>query len=625
MSGLGLSGLVSGFDTDALIEKILKYENKRVTNEQIKKAQLEAKQDAWKQVRSSLSTLRSKLDAVRLASTFSARSATLTDGAVASVTTAAGASSTTHTLEVTTLASYSVVASGNLAKATDPATGLAAGTKSTITVTVNGKSTAVELTDTDTLMSIRDKINGTKDIGVKAEVVKVPVGAETKYRLVLSSNTQGKNGAIALDGDAALLTTLGFKDGAGTLNELSKGQDAVFKLNGVDYTSATNTISDILPGMTLTLKKAGTTSITIDQDKEATVKAVEEWVNALNATYDLLKDATKYDPKTNKKGLLNGDSLIRTIQSSLRSVISRSVTGLPDNLNRLSQVGISTGIFGTADYGKVVLDKAKLKDALANDELGVAKLFGAVPNNVALGSAGAVIDPETDQTAGDPAKMAANVINGDTSSERFGSSGGGWESPLVPSASQPQKLVIDLKASRTIEQIRLYQPDNDTYKASATGLKDFKVEYLDGNGTWQTLETVTNHSGSYRTIQFEPKLASKIRITVTGTYGDAPARLTEVEVHALNDGPANAMHRFVNTTLFQAVTGALDTHDEAIKLQVDQASKQIDKLSEALIKREAQLRDQFSRMEQTLARLQGQGSYVAMMGQMLSNGSSGKK
>ncbi len=632
MSGLGLGGLASGMDTDAIIQKILNLDNKKILSEQMKKAQAEAKQDAWKQVRSSLQSLRSALDGVRLASTFSARAATLTDPTVASVTVSSGASTTTHSLSVRTLATYHVVAGGNVASANDALVYAPLPQ----TVTINGKNITVE--SGDTLNSIKDKINATTDIGVKAEIVKVPVGSEIKYRMVLTSSTQGAGGAMTLSdstGSDALLKDLGLVKADGTLNELSVAQDADFTLNGVDYTSSSNTITDILPGVTITLKKAGTvnpdssitpatTSITIDRDLDKTVGAVESYVKALNATLDLLKEATKYDADAQKKGLLNGEELARSILINLRDTISRTVTGLPSDLNRFSQVGITTGAYGSADYGKVVLDKTKLKEMLAENDEGVAKLFGAMENNVALASAGATIDAETSASAAGLAYAAENVLNGDTSSDRFGSAGGGWESLVAATAATPQNLTIALNGTKTIEQIRIYQPDNDTYNASTSGLKDFKVEYYGTDGSWHEIESVTNHSGPFKTLTIDPVQATKVRVTVTGTYGDNPARISEIEINERNDGTAATMFRYLDRTLFKSTTGALDSRDEALRKQVSEIGKQIDKFTEQMTRRETQLRAQFARMEAAMAKLQQQSGYISMMGQMMTN-STGQK
>lgn len=629
MSGFGLGGLASGMDTDAIIEKLLKIENQKIVNQEMKKAQAEAKQDAWKQVRSSLQSLRSALDNIRLASTFSARAATLSDTDVASVTVSSGASTTTHSLSVRTLATYHVVASANV----NDANGVASGV--TGNLTINGKT--ISIGAEDTLNSIKDKINGTADIGVKAEVVKVPVGSQTKYRLVLTSKTQGASGAMTISDSVgnALLSGLGLGTSPSNLNVLSVAQDATFKLNGVDYTAATNSISDILPGVTITLKKAGTvnadnsitpatTSITIDRDLDKTVGAVEGYVKALNDTLTLLKEATKYDSEAKKKGLLNGEQLARTIHISLRDQISRTVSGLPSTLNQLSQVGITTGKYGTADYGKVILDKTKLKEILAENDDGVAKLFGAIQNNVALASNGATIDTaQTSPSAAGSAYAPENILNGDSSSDRFGSSGGGWESLGAATAASPQKLTIALNGPKTIEQIRIYQPDNDTYEADESGLKNFKVEYFGTDGDWHEIETVTNHTGPFKSLTFDPVNATKVRVTVTGTYGDNPARITEIEVNERNDGTAASMFRYLDRTLFKPVDGALDSRDEALRKQVKEIGDQITKFTEGMTRRETQLRAQFARMEAALAKLQQQSGFVAQMGQMLS--SSGSK
>lgn len=629
MSGLGLSGLMSGMDTDALIETILQYESQKVTSQQIKKAQVEATQQAWGQVRSSLSTLRSKLGTLQLSSTFAARTATLSNPEIASVTVTAGSTLATHTLTVRQLAQYHSLASRTV---DDPNAAL--GQAGTLSFTVGETTVAVTLTENDTLNSLRDLINEQLGEHVKAEVTRVPVGAEIKYRLVLTAKTQGLAGAIDLGDYSAdpeyqsLLSSLGLitetEPGEYRLNELSVAQDAAFTLNGIDYTSSSNTVSNLLPGVTITLKRGGasdnTTSITIDQDADKTVKAVEEWVKAVNDAIDLLKDATQYNSETGDRGLLAGEPLARTLLTNLRAMISETAAGLPAELNRLSQVGITTGAYGTADFGRLVLDKEKLKEVVLANEEGVAKLFGAVDNNVALKAAGSTIAATS---TADGVFSAADLINGDTDSARFGSMGGGWQSAAAPTADDPQYVTITLSGEQPIESVLLFQPDSEAYPARDSGLKEFAVEYWDKvKGEWVELKKVTNHSGPSARVEFDPVTTSQIRVKITGTYGeDNPARLTEIQVIGRNTGPVAGMNRYLRSA-FETQTGALDARDAALKSLISDYSKKIDRLKESLSRREELLRAQFSRMERAMAELQRQSGYIQLISQMLTSQSS---
>jgi flagellar hook-associated protein 2 len=626
MSGISLGGLVSGMDTDTMVQKIMDVERVRVLREQSRAASLAVVQSAWKEVKGSLQTLRSSLDAIRMGSTFEARKATSSDESVATISAAAGATPTTHTLSVTQLAQTHVLATATKA---DGNTALLAGpTSASIKIEVNGKAITVALTEKDTLNSLRDKINAASGANVTAELVKVTGGS----RLVLTSKESGTAGEIKItaeSGPPTLLADLGLnKDADGKfVNTVVAQQDAIFTLDGQPYTRSANVITDTVPGLTITLKKGGTkdgagvvtpvtANITIAQDQEAVVGAVTKWVSSLNATLTLLKDKTQYDSSTKKAGILNGDGLARRLQTSLRGMLSTEVPGLPGTLNRLSQIGVTTGQWGADDYGKVKVDAEKLKAELSKDPTGVAKLFGAVRTNVALATSGATAtsEPPSETAAFSP----SDVINGDTDSGRFGSYGGGWQSAAAPSTGT-QTLKIDFSSLKTIDQIRLFIPDTTAFPANSQGLKNYTVEYQGADGQWHSIESVVNHTGATRLFDFAAVQAKAVRLNVTATYGDHPARVTEMQINEVNSGTAANMYRLVNDTLTVS-TGPLDTRDTTLADQITEINKRVETINAQLVKREEQLRAQFLRMEQVMSQIQSQGGAIlSLMNSMSTN------
>jgi len=586
-------------DTDTIVEKLMQLEYQRVTQQENRKAQLQAKQQAWQQVRTSLSTLRSKLDAIRFASIYRSRTATLTDGSVATVTAQAGAVATTHQLDVFQLATQHVMASATQDKATDPLN--VAGT-----LTLNGQT--IEIVATDNLYSIRDKINAardkddpTKGIGVTASVVPVPSGDKVQYRLVLTSKESGKAGAIKMEVSGDLATSLGFKD-------LVEAQDAQFSLDGATFNTSTNEVKDLLPGITITLKKAGSTNITINTDVEKIATAITEWVTALNDSMSLLGDLTSYNSETKEAGTLQGDSLARSLQTALRSMLSRQTAGLPKGFSSLSDIGITTGQYGTSDYGKVLVDQEKLKAKLQEDAEGVARVLGAIRQNVALG---ATVEASSTRSAdGKHVYAAADVVNGETSSERYGYAGGGW----AAADKGPQSLTITFAQAATVDQVQLYLANSTEFKSN---LKSYRIEYQDASGVWKTLTEVQNHDGSsIKTFDFDPVTARAIKLVVTETTDGEPVEgITELMVMQQNTAPALEMYRYVNASL--GVDGALTTRNDGLSSQIADIDKQIARITEQLEVKEANLRAQFEALEEALAKLQSQGTMLlAQLGYM---------
>lgn len=605
MSGLSLGGLISGVDTDTLVEKLMELEYQRVTQQENRKAQLQQKQKAWQQVRTSLSTLRSKLDGIRFASIYRSRTATLSDESVATVTAQAGAVATTHRLEVVHLATQHVVASGTRNTATEQL-GVSG------TLELNDK--AITIAETDNLYSIRDKINATAGIGLTASVVPVPAEGGIKYRLVLTAKETGEAGAIRMSGDLA--QSLGFKpDGAnyGT-QELVPAQNAEFYLDGSRFETASNEVTDLLPGITITLKKGGATSsdpdgiastiITVDTDVEKIATAIQDWVDALNESMALLSDLTSYNKETKEAGALQGDWLARNLQTALRSMLSKQTAGLPQGFSSLSDIGITTGQFGTANYGKVVVDQEKLKAKLRQDAEGVARVLGAIQQNVALASNGATVTASSVKAAdGTHVYAVEDVINGETSTERYGFAGGGWASAAAPTADSPQWLAVQFAKAATVDEVQLYL-------AESANLKSYRVEYEESPGVWKTLAEVLNHDGaSVKTLEFDPVVTSSIRLVVTETRDGGPVDgVTELMVMQQNTAPALEMYRYVNASL--GAKGSLTIRNDGLSDQIADIDKQIDKITEQLEAKEASLRAQFEAMEEALAKIQSQGNLL---------------
>ena len=617
MSSLSIGGLISGTNTESLIYKIMEVERTRLYTKEAERSNLQAKQKAWESVRSSISTLRSKLDTLRFPFIFRSRSVTMTDSSVADVTAASGAALTTYSLSVSKLAQAHVVSH------TD------ATTKSTLTDTLGfdgsfniglGSATKlVSFTQNDTLSSLADKINAA-GAGVNASVVKVTVSNADAYRLVLTSSKTGTANAVVMtDATAGTLQSLGIKDASNNYtNVLSTAEDATFKLNGIDYTRSTNTVNDIVSGLSMTLKKQGadaTTQFTVGIDADKVLEAVKGWIDAVNSTQDLLKKLSDYNPDTKQAGVLNGEGLIRSLQRQIRSSVSNVVTGLPADLNQMFQVGITTGAYGTDNYGKVVIDEAKFKEKLIEDADGVAKLFGAMQNNPALPANGGsvALNAGSATDTSDPAKIfdINDVINGVTDGARFGSTGGGWQSANPPSMGA-QGFTLSLSGAKTIDSITLFQPDPSDTPASTHGLKDFLLEYYDSATlTWKTIESVTNFGGASKRFEFDPITTDQVRISVTATHNDHKVRITEMQIGEYNNGAAIDMYRYVRSIL-QSQSGALDAKDTTLTKQVDRVNEQIERIEKQLVEREERLRLQFARMEQALAKLRSQGSAFAM-------------
>jgi flagellar hook-associated protein 2 len=264
-------------------------------------------------------------------------------------------------------------------------------------------ATAVDITlgpPAQSLAQLRDKINASNS-GVVASVLTDASGA----RLVLRSASTGEMngfriGVTDADGnnfDGLGLSALAFDPSAGilTMAQALAAANAAASLNGLPISSESNTLSNVLDGMTLTLGKVTAAPVLVEAkpDTASMRKALDSFVSAYNDLNKLLLDQTKYDAASQTAGLLQGDSAAVAMRSQMRSLIGGS-SGASAMFGRLAEVG-----FDVQSDGSIKLDETQLANGLANlDE--IEKLFANSD----------LLDPANDGIAVRLRKMADQVL-----------------------------------------------------------------------------------------------------------------------------------------------------------------------------------------------------------------------
>jgi len=202
----------------------------------------------------------------------------------------------------------------------------------------------------------------TADAGLSTQLVDTGSGANP-VRLVVGAKDTGTAKAFTLD-------LSGYTAMDGATDTLTQGQDAVISLGSLNVSRPTNTVTDLLAGVSLQLSSAqpGTdVTVTVARDQDAIVNKVKAMVDALNAALGKIGDLTKYDPDKKQASVLTGDSratdLISTLQRAMQAVGSGT-------LKSLGQIGISFQRDGT-----YALDETKLRDAMSNDFASVVGLL----------------------------------------------------------------------------------------------------------------------------------------------------------------------------------------------------------------------------------------------------------
>jgi len=145
-------------------------------------------------------------------------------------------------------------------------------------------------------------------------------------------------------------------------------------VSGYEIHSSSNTVSNAIEGVTLTLKAAteegSTVSLAVDRDDSAIQAAAKKFVDAYNTLGSTIKSLSKYDPSTGAAGTLLGDAMLRNIETQVRNVISAPVSGVSGNYTTLASLGLTTQADGT-----LKLDGTKFSAALAANPGAVSDIF----------------------------------------------------------------------------------------------------------------------------------------------------------------------------------------------------------------------------------------------------------
>lgn len=306
--------------------------------------------------------------------------ATPSDAGVFSASATSTAAAGAYSLNVAHLAQAQTLVATGQTSATAAISTLA----STVTFDVGGTPTDVTIAAGATLQDIRAAINSA-NLGVTATIVND--GSGTPYRLALSSNNTGVSNAvnsitIKTGGDDSLNALLAYNPTENApaapappqtaLTQAVAARDASLSVNGIAITSASNSITGAIEGVTLTLKSPTTTpaTLTVARDTNAISTAVSGFVDAYNALASQLKSRSAYGSATSAAPALAGDGTLRLMLDQLRGIFNTAASG--GALTSLSQVGISTQAGGT-----LKLDSSKLNSAMTNNFSDVTNLFSS--------------------------------------------------------------------------------------------------------------------------------------------------------------------------------------------------------------------------------------------------------
>ncbi|RTE66863.1 flagellar hook protein FliD [Amphritea opalescens] len=377
-------GIGSGLDIQSIVPDLVAAEREPTLNRLSQsEATLQAELSAVGLLKSALSDFQSKFSGLKDPSSFSNRTSSSSDTDIAGFSADNDAAAGSYSLEVTSLASAQklvtqqdyIVSEGTLDFSD---------ADGSFSVTLDSSNNA-------TIQDVRDAINNADDnIGVTATILNV----NGNERLVFTANESGTDNALTISGTSTTgdLDIYDYNSGSATpdangdvasyYDQVITAADAVFSVDGQSMTSSSNTITDVIPDATITLKDSNVgepITLSISENSSAIKNQITTLVDGYNELIALINEQTSYDADTGAAGSLLGDSLVNTIERQIRNTLTDRIENSDSNYTSLASIGITT----TTD-GSLELDSDTLDTALENDYTGVATLFSDETQGVAF-------------------------------------------------------------------------------------------------------------------------------------------------------------------------------------------------------------------------------------------------
>jgi flagellar hook-associated protein 2 len=569
--GLSSAGIGSGLDVTSIVSQLMAAAQAPMTTLTSKQSSNKAQMSAYGTLSSGLATFQTTLKTLANASNLQAVTTTPDDSALLSATGGAGAIPGSYAVEVSQLAqAQKLVAAGqNSTQAVigngvltfDFGTTTTAGSTSQTSSFSNSgqpsKSVTIDASN-NTLAGIRDAINAA-NIGITASIVND--GSATPYRLSIANQQTGASNSMRISvgdgaggtGSSALSSLLSHDPASGpVLTQTMAALNATLTVDGIAVSKPNNTLTDVVPGVSLVLKKTNVgnpTNLTVARDT-ATVKAsVQAFVDGYNKLTASLKSLSSYDQAAKKGAVLNGDSVVRSLKSQMRNVVTGAVSDSTTGYTRLSQIGVELQKDGT-----LLLNPTKLQTAIDTHFDQLPALFAAkgISSDLQIGYTSSTVKTQ-------PGSYAVSVSQLATQGRWLGQAA--VTLPLTISAGSNDSLQVtldSLSASVTLSP--------GTYTTAAALAAEVQAR-INGSTTFSDLGSAVNVSATDGVLSLlSSRYGSGSNVNLSGTAmnalvggsGSATAT-TGLDMLGLING-VDALHTG------QSLTGAVGNAAEGLKL-----------------------------------------------------------
>ncbi len=371
-SSTGTSSFGQGINVQQFVQFALAGQQANITALQNQQTSLSAQTAEITKISSDLSNLDNAVFALKdPLGVLSSQVATSSNSAVVNATASSSATPGSHSITVNSLATISSYYTGAL---TTSGTTISAGTFQ-VKVGSNAAATVTVDSTNNTLSQLADTINN-QNIGVSASVIQDSNG----YRLALVSTASGAPGDVTVSGNT---TGLSF-------TKAVTGTNASLVVDGIPISSASNTVSNVINGVTLNLgSPSPSTPVTVNVNPDTTqvTSAINTLVNAYNTVITEINSQFNVAADGSGGGPLETDNSLREVQSQLLGALSYSISGNSGIVN-LASIGVNFNNDGTlsVDSGKLASTLSSnfsaVQNLLQNTTTGFSQNLSTVLSNI---------------------------------------------------------------------------------------------------------------------------------------------------------------------------------------------------------------------------------------------------
>ncbi len=609
MSGSNSGSITGQLDVQWIVEQMIYAKQQPIRAMETEQFWYEAKIEAFQDLNTKVSSVESSLYALNNTG-FDSMNAVSDDETILTASTGVTASEGNYFVIVRQLAKSQSDMSDGFATAD---TALGAGTF-TISPTDGGDNIDIN-TSGKTLTELKDEINANAE-----DFAATVIYDGTDYHLQITAGETGVENGFAIT-DTGIGTNMTTKIVA---------QDALINVNTeleADAISrSSNTITDVIEGVTLTLKDADvskTIKLTVSNDTSDLKEKIDAFAEAFNDLADYLNAQFEFDTENERAGILSGESAALKVQKELYSVVSTRIGGVDDSEDYKSFAVIGIELDET---GKISINDSKLDDALSGHLDAVERIFKDIGTTtysevsyVGKTGSGASGRYGIDITqVAEKATISADVdINGAnlfTGTETLTISYGGTDytvdldgsvtamtlndvvnavnnelsSTAMSATSSGDRLIIESNAYGDLESIDISSTGTDIFLTSKSDSgQNVEGSFTDSEGN------VDSVVGSGQKLTSSDGLIAMIKSTTTGSKGDI----------YLTTGIGESLREAMNELSFP-FTGIISRSIETYDTQLDNIDKKISDINRNLAMEEEILIAQFSQANAALAELE---------------------